>query len=217
MSAQALSPQKQPLAARVPVSTNQPVTTPAPAIVDTAARTAPRMAAVLALAWSAEDPDDIAPDSALPAERFDAAEAAESTAALWRYLRPGLLFAAAGALTLVAIAGLLVTLRTGSVSIAPAIKTASPPPSVAAVVTPPPQAAPPPPSRAPTVTTAQVSPHSATLPRAVPSATPTPPPPPHPTPTPKPASNWPPYHGIQHWGLRQPFDNDDPDHDSDKH
>jgi hypothetical protein len=181
------------------VPADQTITAPA-ATIDTAAHTVSRPVAVLALAWSAEEPDDVA-------DPIDSAwhhSPAKSAPVPPRYLRTGLLVAA-GALAVVASAGLILSLHGGGASVAvPAGTSSSATPSVTVHVAPPttPEAAPPPPMATPTVIADQV----ASVPRHPQSSTPhvqhttpvyAPSAPPAPVPTnppwtPKPIEHWPP-------------------------
>jgi hypothetical protein len=176
------------------------VTAPQPAAptatIDTSARTVAQPAGALALAWSAEEPED-RPDPLAWAFDDDASE----PSAPW-YLRPALLLAAAGALVVVALAGLALTLHSGAGTVAvPAVKSTSTPPSVPAAVAAPTQDAPPPPpiqtvivdqvpsvTRIPQTSTHVVAPTQVAPPSSSPAPQPS-----TPTWTPKPIEHWPPY------------------------
>lgn len=197
---------------------DQTITAPAATVLDTAAHTVPRPVAVLALAWSAEESDDIA-------DPIDSAwhhSTAKSGPAPSRYLRTGLLVAA-GAVAVVAFAGFILSLHGGGASIAvPAGTSSSATAPVTVNVAPPttPEAAPPPPTATQTVIADQVvsvprhpqasTPHvQPTTPVVAPSASPAPEPT-NPTWTPKPIEHWPPYGSTEpkppKWGSHPPID-----------
>ena len=192
----------------------QTATAPAAAVIDTAAHTVPQSASP-ALAWSAEEPDDISD----PLDWARDQNAAESARVLPWYLRPGLLLAAAVAVVAIAAAGLILSLHGGGPTIAvPAVKPNSTAPSAAGqtVATPTTSAEAPPPTASPTVVVDQAS----DVPRApqtsipqvsaptqivTPSALPAPQPAP-PTWTPKPVEHWPPYGSSRQppiWGSHR--------------
>lgn len=161
----------------------QTATAPAAAVIDTAAHTVPQSTSP-ALAWSAEEPDDISD----PLDRACDQNAAESARVLPWYLRPGLLLAAAVAVVAIAAAGLILSLHGGGPTIAvPAVKPNSTAPSAGrqTVATP--------------TTSAEAPPQQTSIPQGsaptqivTPSALPAPQPAP-PTWTPKPVEHWPPY------------------------
>jgi hypothetical protein len=198
----------------------QTITAPAATMIGTAAHTVPLPAAVKTLAWSAEEPDDIAD----PIDSAGDDTAAESARVLPWYLRSGLLVSATAALLVLAAAGLIMTLHRGGASITvPAVKSNSTAPAVAAHVDAPPNtpvdASPPPTATQPVVVdqvtnvpgNPQVSTRHVQLPThgVAPPASPAPQPTP-PTSTPKPVEHWPPHRGTwdKHptWDSHQPRD-----------